>query len=39
MHWTFGEAEDKTTALEMLAELGLDSPGTLVKDLPPHVNG
>jgi len=36
--WTFGEAEDKTTALEMFAELGSRFPkSTLVKDLPPHV--
>ena len=36
--WTFGEAEDKTTALEMFAELGSRFPkSSLVKDLPPHV--
>ena len=36
--WTFGEAEDKTTALEMFSELGSRFPkSSLVKDLPPHV--
>ena len=36
--WTFGEAEDKTKALEMLSELGARFPkSSLVKDLPPHV--
>jgi len=36
--WTFGEAEDKTTALEMFSELGSRFPkSALVKDLPPHV--
>ena len=36
--WTFGEAEDKTTALEMFSELGSRFPkSSLVNDLPPHV--
>src|SRR5215510_13974105 len=36
--WTFGEAEDKTTALEMFSELGSRFPkSTLVKGLPPHI--
>ena len=36
--WTFGEAEDKTTALEMFSELGSRFPkSSLVKGLPPHV--
>ncbi len=36
--WTFGETEDKATALEMFSELGSRFPkSSLVKDLPPHV--
>jgi N-acetylmuramoyl-L-alanine amidase len=36
--WTFGEAEDKTTALEMFSELGSRFPkSALIKELPPHV--
>jgi N-acetylmuramoyl-L-alanine amidase len=36
--WAFGEAEDKTTALEMFAELSSRFPkSSLVKDLSPHV--
>ena len=36
--WTFGETEDKTTALEMFSELGSRFPkSSLIKDLPPHV--
>ena len=36
--WTFGEAEDKATALEMFSELGARFPkSALVKDLSPHV--
>jgi len=36
--WTFGEAEDKTTALEMFSELGSRFPkSALAKDLAPHV--
>jgi N-acetylmuramoyl-L-alanine amidase len=36
--WTFGEAEDKATALEMFSELGSRFPkSSLVKDLSPHV--
>jgi len=36
--WTFGEPEDKTTALEMFSELGSRFPrSALLKDLPPHV--
>ena len=36
--WTFGEAEDKTTALEMFSELGSRFPeSSLIEDLPPHV--
>jgi N-acetylmuramoyl-L-alanine amidase len=36
--WTFGEAEDKATALEMFSELGSRFPkSSLVKELPPHV--
>ena len=36
--WAFGEAEDKTTALEMFSELSSRFPkSSLVKDLSPHV--
>jgi len=36
--WTFGEAEDKTTALEMFSELGSRFPkSALAKDRAPHV--
>ena len=36
--WTFGEAEDKATALEMFSELSSRFPrSSLVKDSPPHV--
>jgi N-acetylmuramoyl-L-alanine amidase len=36
--WAFGEAEDKTSALEMFTELSSRFPkSSLLKDLPPHV--
>jgi N-acetylmuramoyl-L-alanine amidase len=36
--WAFGEAEDKTTALEMFAELSSRFPkSSLIKELSPHV--
>jgi N-acetylmuramoyl-L-alanine amidase len=36
--WTFGEAEDKTTALELFSELNSRFPkSSLVKELPSHV--
>src|SRR4030095_14998790 len=36
--WTFGQADDKTAALELFSEVGARFPASsLVKESPPHV--